>query len=188
MGANAPVPMASAVLRMGPGAFQPSTAAMIAALVFTYIVHSRSGDALSQTLVTFGLFILVGTIIGIVGKAEIVDGSAIREGDLVVALESGGLQTNGFSLARAALGGDYLAPLDPSQQLGQRQPGARRNRCARLLMILQPGRTTIDSSGSTNRKHDRADQRDRRDQSCNGHAHVCSTGRVFIAMTLGARL
>lgn len=55
---------------------------------------------------------LVGTIIGIVGRAEIIDGSAIAAGDVVVALESGGLQTNGFSLARAALGGRYNDPLD----------------------------------------------------------------------------
>lgn len=38
--------------------------AMIAALVYTYIIHSRSGGALSQTLITFGLFIVVGTVVG----------------------------------------------------------------------------------------------------------------------------
>lgn len=61
---------------------------------------------------------LVGTIIGIVGRADIIDGSAIRDGDIVVALESGGLQTNGFSLARAALDGRYADPLDPADPAG----------------------------------------------------------------------
>lgn len=54
---------------------------------------------------------LVGTIVGIVGRDQIIDGSRIREGDVVVALQSGGLQTNGFSLARAALDGGYLEPV-----------------------------------------------------------------------------
>jgi phosphoribosylformylglycinamidine cyclo-ligase len=55
---------------------------------------------------------LVGTIIGTVDRSRIIDGSRIRAGDVVVALESGGLQTNGFSLARAILGDSY------GQQLG----------------------------------------------------------------------
>lgn len=62
---------------------------------------------------------LVGTIVGIVGRDEIIDGSAIREGDVVLALESGGPQTNGFSLARAALGGHYEDPLDPEDPEGR---------------------------------------------------------------------
>ena len=61
---------------------------------------------------------LVGTIIGLVDRDAIVDGSAIREGDVVVALESGGPQTNGFSLARAALDGRYGDPLDPADASG----------------------------------------------------------------------
>jgi len=61
---------------------------------------------------------LVGTIVGVVGRDEIIDGSAIRPGDGVYALESGGLQTNGFSLARAALDGTYSDPLDPEQPDG----------------------------------------------------------------------
>jgi len=61
---------------------------------------------------------LVGTIVGVVGRNEIIDGSAIREGDVVLAFESGGPQTNGFSLARAALGGRYTDPLDPADPDG----------------------------------------------------------------------
>lgn len=40
--------------------------AMVAALVFTYIVNSQSGNALGETLSTFGLFIVVGSIIGVI--------------------------------------------------------------------------------------------------------------------------
>jgi phosphoribosylformylglycinamidine cyclo-ligase len=53
---------------------------------------------------------LVGTIIGIMDRSRIIDGSRIRAGDVIVALESGGLQTNGFSLARAILGDAYNQP------------------------------------------------------------------------------
>ena len=43
---------------------------------------------------------LVGIITGIVDKKNIIDGSKIRKGDLVLGLPSTGLQTNGYSLAR----------------------------------------------------------------------------------------
>lgn len=57
---------------------------------------------------------LVGSIVGVVGRADIIDGSRIRPGDAVVALASGGPQTNGFSLARVVLGNAYREPLDPA--------------------------------------------------------------------------
>ncbi len=43
---------------------------------------------------------LVGVITGIVDKKNIIDGSKIRKGDVVLGLPSTGLQTNGYSLAR----------------------------------------------------------------------------------------
>jgi phosphoribosylformylglycinamidine cyclo-ligase len=43
---------------------------------------------------------LVGIITGIVDKKNIIDGSKIRKGDVVLGLPSTGLQTNGYSLAR----------------------------------------------------------------------------------------
>lgn len=43
---------------------------------------------------------LAGTIVGIVDRAQIVDGSTITEGDVVIGLPSSGLHTNGYSLAR----------------------------------------------------------------------------------------
>jgi phosphoribosylformylglycinamidine cyclo-ligase len=59
-----------------------------------------------------GEFDLVGTIVGVVDRAQIVDGRAIRPGDQVIGLASAGLHTNGFSLARRALEGwDFHIPL-----------------------------------------------------------------------------
>ena len=43
---------------------------------------------------------LVGTIVGIVDKSKIIDGSDIEKGDPLIGLPSNGLHTNGFSLAR----------------------------------------------------------------------------------------
>lgn len=52
-------------------------------------------------------FDLVGTLIGVVDRPDLVTGAAIGVGDRIFALESGGLQTNGFSLARAVLAKAY---------------------------------------------------------------------------------
>ncbi len=43
---------------------------------------------------------LVGMVVGVVEREEIIDGSNIREGDAVIGLASSGLHTNGFSLVR----------------------------------------------------------------------------------------
>ncbi len=45
-------------------------------------------------------FDLAGTIVGIVDKKDIIDGSGIKAGDIILGLPSTGLHTNGFSLAR----------------------------------------------------------------------------------------
>lgn len=46
---------------------------------------------------------LVGTIVGIVDKKKIIDGSAIQLGDIIIGLSSSGLHTNGYSLARKVI-------------------------------------------------------------------------------------
>jgi phosphoribosylformylglycinamidine cyclo-ligase len=43
---------------------------------------------------------LVGTIVGIVDRAKLIDGSTIKPGDVLLGLSSSGLHTNGYSLAR----------------------------------------------------------------------------------------
>lgn len=47
-----------------------------------------------------GEYDLAGTIVGIVERAQILDGSRVAAGDLVFGLRSSGLHTNGYSLAR----------------------------------------------------------------------------------------
>ena len=49
-------------------------------------------------------FDLVGFIIGVVSKGEIITGRDIAAGDILLGLSSSGLHTNGYSLARRAFG------------------------------------------------------------------------------------
>jgi len=57
-----------------------------------------------------GDFDLVGFIVGVIERGQIIDGGTIREGDVLLGLPSSGLHTNGYSLARkvfgVGLGGD----------------------------------------------------------------------------------
>jgi phosphoribosylformylglycinamidine cyclo-ligase len=50
-----------------------------------------------------GEYDLAGFAVGVVEKAHIIDGSAIRSGDRVIGLASSGLHSNGFSLVRKIL-------------------------------------------------------------------------------------
>ena len=47
-----------------------------------------------------GEYDLAGFIVGVVDKSKVIDGKNIATGDVVLALPSSGLQTNGYSLAR----------------------------------------------------------------------------------------
>ena len=62
---------------------------------------------------------LVGTIVGVVSRSRIVTGATVRSGDVLLGLASGGLQTNGFSLARQVLGGRLHEPMYPGGNLGE---------------------------------------------------------------------
>jgi len=50
-----------------------------------------------------GDYDVAGTIVGVVDRASVIDGSGIRPGDLIIGLPSSGLHTNGYSLARKVL-------------------------------------------------------------------------------------
>ena len=50
-----------------------------------------------------GEYDLAGCIIGVVDRGNIIDGRKIRPGDVILGLESNGLHTNGYSLAREIL-------------------------------------------------------------------------------------
>lgn len=59
---------------------------------------------------------LVGTIVGVVDKAQVVDGSRVQPGDVLLTLPSSGLHTNGYSLARKVFAGWNLE--EPRLELG----------------------------------------------------------------------
>jgi phosphoribosylformylglycinamidine cyclo-ligase len=71
-----------------------------------------------------GDFDLVGFIVGVIERGQIIDGSAIRAGDVLLGLPSSGLHTNGYSLARrvfgVGLGGDRE---DERARLNRTYPG-----------------------------------------------------------------
>ena len=50
-----------------------------------------------------GEYDLAGTIVGVVDRSKMIDGSRIKKGDVVLGLASNGLHTNGYSLARKVL-------------------------------------------------------------------------------------
>ncbi len=59
------------------------------------------GETSIQPLVVEpGVYVLTSSIAGIVEKSKVIDGSAIEEGDAVLAVASNGLHTNGYSLVR----------------------------------------------------------------------------------------
>lgn len=59
------------------------------------------GETSIQPLVVDpGVYVLTSSIVGIAEKTEVIDGSAIRQGDVVLAVASNGLHTNGYSLVR----------------------------------------------------------------------------------------
>jgi phosphoribosylformylglycinamidine cyclo-ligase len=55
---------------------------------------------------------LAGFIIGVVEQDQIINGSGIREGDIIIGLSSNGMHTNGYSLARKVLFDDLKLNVD----------------------------------------------------------------------------
>ncbi|MEO8502685.1 MAG: phosphoribosylformylglycinamidine cyclo-ligase [Acidobacteriota bacterium] len=76
-----------------------------------------------------GDYELVGFIVGMVDRARVLDGSRVRERDVLVGLPSAGLHTNGYSLARRILF-ERLA-----LKLGDRLPGAHSKRKVGELLL-----------------------------------------------------
>ena len=88
-------------------------------------------------------FDLVGTIVGAVDRAEIIDGSTIQPGDAVIGLASSGLHTNGFSLARKVFEGwDLHAELpELGRPLGDALLAPHRSYLAEVQRLQQAGVT-----------------------------------------------
>lgn len=56
--------------------------------------------SIQPQVVDKGVYILTSSVAGIVSKRGIIDGSAVKSGDVVLAVASNGLHTNGYSLVR----------------------------------------------------------------------------------------
>jgi phosphoribosylformylglycinamidine cyclo-ligase len=71
-----------------------------------------------------GEYDVAGTIVGVVERGAILDGSRVSAGDIVVGLPSLGLQTNGYTLARKVFFEEMgLRPADRPKELGGRSVG-----------------------------------------------------------------
>lgn len=70
---------------------------------------------------------VAGTIIGVVVKSKIIDKKNVRNGDVMIALPSNGLHTNGYSLARNVLLKKY--------RLNQRIPILKNTLAGELLKV-----------------------------------------------------
>ena len=67
-----------------------------------------------------GDFDLVGFVVGVVERDAIIDGSSVREGDVLLALPSSGLHTNGYSLARRVFSVGVGGPSDAGRTAEER--------------------------------------------------------------------
>ena len=76
-----------------------------------------------------GEYDVAGTIVGVVDRPKMLDGSKIRPGDLLIALPANGLHTNGYSLARKVLLEKMRLPL------GKPAPGMKLPLGRELLRI-----------------------------------------------------
>ncbi len=64
-------------------------------------------------------FDLAGTCFGVVRKSKIIDGRAIRPGDVIIGVPSTGVHSNGLTLARAVLRDAALTVFDPVGPAGR---------------------------------------------------------------------
>ena len=66
---------------------------------------------------------LAGFSVGVVDKAKIVDNSSIKEGDVIIALPSSGVHSNGFSLVRKVFDVENNDIKTPRAELGGKSVG-----------------------------------------------------------------
>ncbi len=88
-----------------------------------------------------GHFDLAGTIIGVVEEEQALHGDRIRPGDVLLAYESTGLHTNGYTLARRilfeVLGLQLEAPLaDTGLTVGETLLAVHRSYCGAVMPVI----------------------------------------------------
>ncbi|MFC1538103.1 phosphoribosylformylglycinamidine cyclo-ligase [Candidatus Latescibacterota bacterium] len=94
-----------------------------------------------------GEYDLAGVIVGVVGKNDILDGTRVRGGDVLLGLASDGLHTNGYTLARKLI--FETAGLKPDDLL----PGSKRTVADELLAIHRSYCSSVLSVLETNAIH-----------------------------------
>jgi len=117
-----------------------------------------------------GLYDVAGFMVGVSERDAIIDGTAIREGDALLALPSSGLHTNGYSLARRVI---------PRQALTQTMPGTEQ--------------TVLDALLAPHRSYLEPVRRLRERITIKGLAHITGGGIVgnlprILPFGLGARI
>ena len=85
-----------------------------------------------------GDYELVGFVVGLVDRKNILDGSRVRQGDLILGLPAAGLHTNGYSLARRVFFGEL------GLEVGDRSP---EQDCKRTVgeLLLAPHRSYLSA-------------------------------------------
>ncbi|MBQ2862952.1 MAG: phosphoribosylformylglycinamidine cyclo-ligase [Clostridia bacterium] len=66
---------------------------------------------------------LAGFAVGVVDKSKILDNSTVREGDVIIALPSSGVHSNGFSLVRRVFNVERADITSPIESLGGKSVG-----------------------------------------------------------------
>ena len=89
--------------KVDPAVFKSVVSGLCRACKENHLALLGGETAEMPGLYPVGEYDLVGTIVGHVQKSKIITGKSIRAGDVIIGLPSGGLQTNGYSLARKVL-------------------------------------------------------------------------------------
>lgn len=112
-----------------------------------------------------GEYDVSGTIVGVVEKSRMLDGRSIKAGDSIIGIESSGLHTNGYSLARKILFDDLKLDYQ------SRVPGLKGSLGAELLKVhISYGPLVLDLL----KRFNRADQ----PLVIKGLAHITGGGFV----------
>lgn len=106
----------------GVGSLEPATAEAVVEGFATACTENECalvGGEIAEMPDVYGEdeFDLVGTIVGLVDKAQIVSGEEVAPGDVLLGVPSSGIHTNGYTLARTVLFEEYTVD-DAPPELG----------------------------------------------------------------------
>lgn len=104
----------------GVGSLEPSTAEAVVEGFATACTENGCalvGGEIAEMPDVYGAgdFDLVGTVVGVVDKVDIVEGDEVDPGDVLVGLPSTGIHTNGYTLARSVLFESYTMKDSPPE-------------------------------------------------------------------------